>query len=99
MTTSRFIIIKRKNLLYSVSGTLFLTDVGTDAYLAVGKLKQTIRYKEAVDVLDEAKAKYKPSKTTAIGHSLGSAIVSYLPADKITTLDRGTTFFWKKCKK
>jgi len=40
---------REKKLLYSVKGTnpLSLKDLGTDAYLALGKLKDTIRYKEA----------------------------------------------------
>ena len=49
---------KKDKLLYTVAGTHDLSDVGTDAYLAVGKLKYTNRYKEAVDVLEKANAKY-----------------------------------------
>ena len=82
---------KKNKLLYTVAGTHSIGDIGTDAYLAVGKLKDTNRYKEAVDVLDKAKAKYKPSKTIASGHSLGGSIVGYLPVDKKVTLDKGAT--------
>ena len=35
-----------KKLLYNVAGTHNLSDWGTDAYLAVGKLKSTNRYRE-----------------------------------------------------
>ena len=84
---------KKKKLLYSVSGTHNISDVGTDAYLAVGKLKNTNRYKEAVDVLDKAKAKYNPSKTIGAGHSLGGGVIGYLPLDKKVTLDKGASPF------
>jgi hypothetical protein len=40
-----------KKLLYTVAGTHNLKDVGTDLYLAAGKLKNTKRYKEADDIL------------------------------------------------
>ena len=82
---------KKNKLLYTVAGTHNLKDVGTDAYLAAGKLKDTNRYKEAVSTLEKAKAKYKPRKVNVAGHSLGGAIAGYLPADKITTLDKGAT--------
>ena len=82
---------KKNKLLYTVAGTHNLSDVGTDAYLAVGKLKDTNRYKEAVDVLDKAKAKYKPSKTIGAAHSLGGSVLGYLPLDKKVTLDKGAT--------
>jgi hypothetical protein len=37
----------KNKLLYSVAGTHNLSDVVTDGYLAVGKLKDTSRYKQA----------------------------------------------------
>jgi len=40
-----------KKLLYNVAGTHNLRDWGTNAYLAVGKLKDTNRYKEADRIL------------------------------------------------
>ena len=39
----------------------------------------------------KAKAKYKPSKTIGASHSLGASIQSYLPLDRVTTLDKGAT--------
>ena len=82
---------KKKTLLYTVTGTHNLSDVGTDAYLAIGHLKDTKRYKEADETLKKAKAKYNPVKTIGAGHSLGGSIISYLPVDKATTLDKGAT--------
>ena len=82
---------KKNKLLYTVAGTHNLSDVGTDGYLAVGKLKDTNRYKEAADVLYKAKAKYNPKKTVGVGHSLGGSIIGYLPVDKSVTLDKGAT--------
>ena len=61
-------------------------------------MKQTDRYKEAANTLEAAKKKYNPSKVKTAGHSLGAAIVLYLPADKITTLDKGTSIFQKNGK-
>ena len=84
---------KKKKLLYTVAGTHNLSDVGTDAYLAIGHLKDTNRYKEADETLKKAKAKYNPVKTIGAGHSLGGSIISYLPVDKATTLDKGATIF------
>ena len=85
---------KKKKLLYSVSGTHNLSDVGTDAYLLAGKLKDTNRYKEAQNTLEKAKKKYSPSETTVAGHSLGGSISQYIASkkDKVYTLDKGATF-------
>ena len=82
---------KKNKLLYTVAGTHNLSDVATDGYLAVGKLKDTSRYKEAANILDKAKAKYNPKKTIGAAHSLGGSILGYLPVDKATTLDKGAT--------
>jgi hypothetical protein len=49
---------KEKKLLYNVAGTHNLNDVGTDAFLAMGKLKDTSRYKQAGRTLEEAKQIY-----------------------------------------
>jgi hypothetical protein len=53
-------------------------DVGTDMYLAMGKLKDTSRYKEAGKTLDNAKHKYGVDSATVTGHSLGGAIAQYM---------------------
>ena len=85
----------QKKLLVSVAGTHNLSDWGTDAYLAAGKLKDTNRYKEADKILKDAKLKYHPENTTVAGHSLGGSIASYIASkaggDKAITLDAGYT--------
>ena len=80
-------------LLFTVAGTHNLKDWGTDAYLAVGKLKDTNRYKEADKVLKEAKAKYPDASTTVVGHSLGSAISQGISknSDKVFTYNGAYT--------
>ena len=82
-----------KKILNLVAGTHNLSDVGTDAYLAVGKLKDTNRYKEADRILKEAKKKYQPSKTIVAGQSLGGAIAGYISSgnDEVYTLNKGAT--------
>ena len=84
---------KREKLLFSVAGTHNLKDVGTDVYLAAGKLKDTSRYQEADKALKEAKALYNPRKVSVTGHSLGGTISSYIaqPTDKVLTLNKGVT--------
>ena len=52
-----------KNLIVNVAGTHNLRDVGTDVYLAAGKLKNTNRYKEANKIFKQAKQKYGPTNT------------------------------------
>jgi hypothetical protein len=83
-----------RKLLYNIAGTHNIKDVGTDVYLAVGKLKDTNRYKEAKQTLENAKLKYGRDITTNItGHSLGGAIAQYIgnKNDKVYTLDKGAT--------
>lgn len=77
------------HLMYSIAGTHNLSDVGTDAKLMLGQLKDTKRYQEAEMTFKKAKEKYNPSKTTAIGHSLGGSLASKMNADEIITLDKG----------
>lgn len=77
------------HLLFSVAGTHNLSDVGTDAKLMMGQLKDTNRFKEADMTFKKAKEKYEPTRTTAVAHSLGGSIVSKLNADEIITLDKG----------
>jgi hypothetical protein len=80
-------------MIYNVVGTHNFNDVGTDIYLAMGKLKDTSRYKQADDVLKQARIKYKPDNTTLTGHSLGGSIVQYLgkKGDNVLSLDGGFT--------
>lgn len=82
-----------KKLLYNVAGTHNLSDVGTDLYLAFGKLKDTNRYKEAGNKLEEAKKKYNVDNATITGHSLGGAVSQYIANknDKVYTLNKGAT--------
>jgi hypothetical protein len=84
-----------KKLLYNVAGTHNLSDVGTDAYLAFGGLKSTNRYKEADNILRQAKQKYNPANTTVTGHSLGSTIANQIASkgagDQVYALDGGFT--------
>jgi hypothetical protein len=84
-----------KKLLYSVKGTnpFSLKDLGTDAYLAMGKLKDTNRYKEAEKKLQLAKTRYSPKDVVVAGHSLGGSIRQYIAGknDKVYTLNKGAT--------
>ncbi len=83
-----------KKMLFNVAGTHNLKDWGTDLYLALGKLKDTNRYKEARNILNQAKQKYGSDiKTDITGHSLGGAVSQYIAGkdDKVYTLDKGAT--------
>ena len=82
-----------QKLLFSVTGTHNLKDWGTNAYLAMGKLKDTERYQQSDRALKEAKQHYKPKDVSVTGHSLGGAISSYIaqPSDKVYTLDKAVT--------
>jgi hypothetical protein len=89
-----------RKLIVNVAGTHNLSDWGTDAYLAAGKLKDTNRYKEANSIFKEAKKKYNPSNTNVVGHSLGGSIASYIAGnnDKVHTLNSGYTIGQKTKK-
>ena len=82
-----------KKLLYTVAGTHNLSDVGTDVALAVGKLKNTKRYKEADEILQNAKTKHRVNKASVVGHSLGGSIAGYIAGndDDVYTLNKGAT--------
>ena len=82
-----------KKLRYNVAGTHKLSDWGTDAYLALGGLKSTNRYKEADNTLKKAKAKYNINNATVTGHSLGGSIAQGIakPEDKEFSLNAGYT--------
>ena len=80
-------------LLFSVTGSHNKHDVGTDAYLGLGLLKSTNRYKDADHALKESKKKYKVDHETVIGHSLGGSVGQNISSknDKVYTLDSGHT--------
>ena len=82
-----------KKMIFNVTGTHNFRDVGTDLYLAAGKLKDTNRYKEADKKFKEAKLKYHPSNTSVVGNSLGGTIAGYIGGrdDKIITHNKGAT--------
>jgi len=82
-----------RKLLHTIAGTKRLSDVGVDAYLAVGKLKDTNRYKDSHRILREAKKKYGVDNATVAGTSLGGAIAGYVSSgnDKVYTLNKGAT--------
>lgn len=85
----------QKKLLFNVNGTDVKNprDLGTDAYLASGFLKNTNRYKESDKAFKQAKSKFQPKETALTGHSLGHAIVSGISGknDKVYTLDGAYT--------
>ena len=84
---------KKKKLIYTVTGTHNAKDWGTNAYLAVGKIKDTNRYKSADAGLKKAKLKYGVSDASIYGHSLGGTIAGYIggKGDTVKTLDKGAT--------
>ena len=86
-------------MLYSVTGTHNVSDIGTDLKLMTGGLKQTKRYKEAEDTFNLAKQKYQPKETVAYGTSLGGAISSNLDADRIVTLNKANAIGAKTGKR
>lgn len=82
-----------KKLLVVGAGTHKLADIGTDVYLAAGKLKDTNRYKEAKHILEVAKKAYNVDSATIAGHSLFGTIASYIGSkkDKVITYNKGAT--------
>ena len=82
-----------KKLLLLGAGTNKLADIGTDAYLAVGQLKKTSRYKQAKQLLKKAKQAYNVDSATIVGHSLFGGISSGIakPNDKVYTYNKGAT--------
>jgi hypothetical protein len=86
---------EKKIMIMSIKGTnpSSIPDLRTDISLAIGRLKQTKRFKDAEKMLIRAKAELKPSKTIVVGFSLGGAIGSALSsyADKVYTFNRGAT--------
>ena len=80
-------------LLFSVTGSHNKHDAGVDAYLGLGMLKHTNRYKDADTALKESKKKYNINNATVIGHSLGSSVGRNISGngDKFIGLDGGYT--------
>lgn len=91
---------EKNKLIVGVAGTHNLSDVLTDVNLALGNLKNTDRYKEARDILNRAKDKYKPNEVVLGSHSLGGSISQYIAGkdDKVYTLDKGATIGQKTRK-
>jgi hypothetical protein len=67
---------KTKEIKVAFRGTDNLGDVKTDAYLAVGKLKSTDRFKKEDNLIQQLKRMYPNYKITVTGHSLGGALAS-----------------------
>jgi hypothetical protein len=80
-----------RKLLVNVAGTHNLRDGGTDMYLAMGKLKDTSRYKTRENIRQCQTVGV--DSATVTGHSLGGAIAQYMSSknDKEYTLDKGAT--------
>ena len=74
---------EKNKLVVGVAGTHNFNDVLTDVNLAVGNLKNTDRYKEAKNILNQAKEKYKPNDVVVGGHSLGGALANLMAFDLI----------------
>ena len=88
---------KKKKLVNAVAGTHNLSDVVTDFWLGVGKLKDTSRYKEAQSTLEKARKKYEPEYVSIVGHSLGGGIAQGIAGknDNVTTFNGATLPFQK----
>ena len=82
-----------QKMIFSVTGTHKPSDWITNAFLGLGKIKETSRYQESDKALKDAKAHYKPKNVSITGHSQGGTTASYIaqPTDNVYTLDKGTT--------
>lgn len=82
-------------LLVGHRGTKTFDDVKTDAYLAVGNIRNSDRYKRSNNTYRLAKDKYKGSQTTTFGHSLGGSLASAIGDDEdtIITYNKGANPF------
>lgn len=76
-----------KKVLFVENGTnpLHAGDIINDAYLSVGAIKKTGRFKRAKNTLNMAHDRYKDYKFTLAGHSLGGNFTNYIatPTDKV----------------
>lgn len=77
-----------------------VSDLATDAVLALGGIKNTPRYEHAQKAMDEAHRKYAGSKFVDIGYSLGGNIVNYAgkSSDDIYAVNAGFSPFQKKAR-
>ena len=89
-----------KKVLFGVKGTnpKSLKDIGTDIYLAFGKLDKTDRYKDSKRIINDVRNKYKDYNITHAAHSLGGSIVSKLakPNEKVYAYNEGIAPFQKQ---
>jgi len=82
----------QKKMIFTVAGSRTLVDwLINDPMLALGGIKNTLRYNTAKEALEEAKKKYNPANTVVAGHSLGARIASGIAgsSDKIYTYNGG----------
>tara|TARA_R110002110_G_scaffold2708_4_gene12924 strand:+ start:2188 stop:2838 length:651 start_codon:yes stop_codon:yes gene_type:complete len=86
-------------MLYSITGTHNVSDIGTDFQLMRGRLNDTKRFKQAEDTFTLAKQKYQPKETVAYGTSLGGGIAAQLDADRIVTLNKANAIGAKTGKR
>jgi hypothetical protein len=84
-----------KRLLLTYRGTSNINDLGTDAYLAFGKLRDTKRFQESDDVFKQAKGKYNEDNALLTGHSMGSNLARAVArnGDKVITYNAGNGIF------
>ena len=82
-------------VLVSYRGTSNLNDIGTDAYLALGKLRDTNRFKQSDEVLHKAKHKYNEENAILAGHSLGNSLARATAKkhDKVIGYNAGNGIF------
>ena len=87
-------------LLITFKGTSNIKDLGTDANLAIGNLRNTARYKRSNDTYRNAKNKYSGSNTIIAGHSLAGSLASAIGDDNDTiyTYNKGSTIFGNSTK-
>jgi hypothetical protein len=84
----------KRQTIVNIAGTHNAKDWVTDAYLSVGLLKKTTRYKQAKDTLEKARAAHPEASITVTGHSLGGGIASSIAtgSDTIVTLDKASSW-------
>ena len=82
-----------QKMIFSVTGTHKANDWITNAYLGLGKIKETSRYQDSDKALKEAKSYYNPKNVSVTGHSQGGTTASYIaqPSDKVLTLNKGVS--------